>query len=121
MKLNCILGWSSALCLGAGALQAEETSPLEQVQKQMKQMQENFERIVKEQQKQIESLGQQVRELQKGATNPVPAEARKPAEIPPVSTARAEATPAASAEKKAWSASDPIRLAGGQQNFLNLS
>jgi hypothetical protein len=120
MKLNSILGWSSALCLGAGALQAQE-NPLDQVQKQMKQMQENFERVIKEQQKQIESLGQQVKELQKGATNAVPTEAKKPAETPPVSTAQAETTPGPSAEKKAWSPSDPIRLAGGQQNFLNLS
>jgi hypothetical protein len=121
MKLNVLLGWSSALCLSAGALQAQETNPLDQVQKQMKQMQENFERIIKEQQKQIESLGQQVKELQKGATNAVSAETKKPTEAPPASTAQAPTTPAASAEKKAWSPSDPIRLAAGQQNYLNLS
>jgi hypothetical protein len=121
MKLNSILGWSSALCLGAGALQAQEANPLDPVQKQMKQMQENFERIIKEQQKQIESLGQQVKELQKGAANAVPAEVKKPAEATPSQTAQSQTTPALSAEKKAWSPSDPIRLAGGQQNFLNLS
>src|SRR5882672_11620475 len=116
MKLNSILGWSSALCLGAGALQAQEANPQDQVQKQIKQMQENFERIIKEQQKQIESLGQQVKELQKGATNAAPIEAKKPAEAPPPSTAQAGTPPAPSAEKNAWSPSDPIRLAGGQQN-----
>jgi hypothetical protein len=119
MKLNVILGWSSALCLGAGALQAQETSPIDQVQKQIKQMQENFERTVKEQQKQIESLNRQLKELQKSATNAVPVEVRRTAE--PSSPAAVPSTTEAATEKKAWSPGDPIRLVGGRQNFINLS
>ena len=121
MKLKLFIGWSSALCLGAGALQAQETKSLDDVQRQIQQVRENFERIVREQQKQIELLNQQVKELQKGVTNAAPAEAKKSAETPPVGTALARTTPAPGAERTAWSPSDPIRLAGGQQNFLNLS
>ena len=102
------------------SLQAQETNQIDPVQKQMRQMQENFDRIVKEQQKQIESLGQQVKELQKGATNIAPVEAKRTSEPSPTGTAQAVKT-TAGVESKAWSPSDPIRLAGGQQNFLNIS
>ena len=102
MKLNIFIGWSSALCLGAGALQAQETKSLDDVQRQIQQVRENFERIVREQQKQIESLSQQVKELQKSATNAAPAEVKKSAEPPPVGTAQAQTTPAPGAEGKSW-------------------
>jgi len=121
MNVRNIIGWSSALWLSAISLQAQETNPLDPVQKQMKQMQENFERIIKEQQRQIESLGQQVKEMQKGMTNIVPVEAKKTPEPLLPTTGQAEAMPPAGAQTKPWSPSDSIRLAGGQQNFLNIS
>jgi hypothetical protein len=111
MKVKRILGWASALSLSAGALQAQEATALDQVQKQMKQLQENFDRIVKEQQRQIESLNQQLDELRKGGpnTNAAPA------------TAQPGGPTKGVPESKPWSPSDPIRLGGNQQNFLNIS
>ena len=65
MKLKSVLGWSSALCLGACALQAQETKSLDDVQKQIQQMQESFNKVVQEQQQKIEALTRQVEALKK--------------------------------------------------------
>jgi hypothetical protein len=71
MKLKNILGWSSALCLSATVLQAQEANETEKLSKQLKQLQEsfekqqsemkaNFERLMREQQAQIEALKKQI-------------------------------------------------------------
>src|SRR5881396_2654968 len=71
MKLKHLLGWSSALCLSASVLQAQETNDAEKLNKQLKQLQEkfekqqqemreNFDRLLREQQAQIEALKKQM-------------------------------------------------------------
>ena len=63
MKLKKLLGVSSALCLCVplcGTAQAQETNQVEQLQQQLRQMQENFEKIETEQHRQIETLQKQV-------------------------------------------------------------
>src|SRR5437762_176615 len=71
MKLKNLLGWSSALCLSAAMVQAQEATDAEKFNKQLKQMQENFEkqqrdlresfeRMLREQQAQIDALKKQV-------------------------------------------------------------
>jgi hypothetical protein len=63
MKLRNLLGVSSALCLCVplcGTAQAQETNQVEQLQQQLRQMQENFEKIETEQHRQIEALQKQV-------------------------------------------------------------
>jgi len=60
MKLKILLGVSSALCLCATVAQAQETNQVEQLQQQLRQMQENFEKIEAEQHRQIEALQKQV-------------------------------------------------------------
>ena len=83
MKLKTFLGWSSALCLAAMAVQAQETNQLEKFNQQLKQIQENFERqqremrenfekLVREQQAQIDALKKQ---LETSKTNAPPAAA----------------------------------------------
>src|SRR6266478_1766320 len=85
MKLKNLLGWSSALCLSASALQAQETSETEKLNKQLKQLQESFEkqqaemkatfeRLVREQQAQIDTLKKQIAT----GTNAVPAQPNPP-------------------------------------------
>ena len=57
------MGVSSALCLCVplcGTAQAQETNQVEQLQQQLRQMQENFEKIETEQQRQIAALQKQV-------------------------------------------------------------
>src|SRR4029434_2391458 len=70
MKLRTWMRWSSALCLGACALQAQETKSLEDVQKQLQQMQDNFNKVVQEQQKKIEELNRQGQDLKKAQVAP---------------------------------------------------
>jgi hypothetical protein len=95
MKLNVILGWSSALCLGAGALQAQETNELESLRKQLKQATENFEKATQEQRRVIESLSRKIETLEQARTN----------------AATSSATP--SDDQRAWRPSDPLRLSKG--------
>ncbi len=87
------LGWSSALCLAAVTLSAQETNQLQRLELRLQQMQdsfelqqramrEDFERRVREQQAQIDALKQQL----ETATN-----APTPVAQPP--TAAAPATP----------------------------
>jgi hypothetical protein len=129
MKLKSVLGWSSALCLSAYALQAQETKSLDDVQKQLQQMQDNFNKVVQEQQKKIEELNRQVQDLKKAQVAP-PTNA-------PMSAATTNAPPGAASatnavgqiagatppvpEKKPWSPSDPIRVLGGSQSYMNIS
>jgi len=93
-------------------LQAQETNQLEQLKKQLQEMQQNFERTQREQQRQIEALKKQIEEFQK----PPPGPATAPPPSAPSGTAAAS-----SAAAKPWSPSDPIPLLGGQRSYLNLS
>src|SRR2546421_12907360 len=71
MKLSKMFGWSSALCLSVFVVQAQETNETEKLNKQLKQLQENFEkqqaemkanfeRMMREQQVQIDALKKQL-------------------------------------------------------------
>src|SRR5262245_37110205 len=95
MKFTNLLGWSSALCLSATMLQAQETSETEKLSKQLKQLQENFEkqqremrenfeRLVREQQAQIDALKKQL-----AGTNASLATAQQPL-VPPASATPAQ-------------------------------
>src|SRR2546425_2429101 len=89
MKLKNLLGWSSALCLSASVLQAQETNEADKLNKQLKQLQENFEkqqremrenfeRLVREQQAQIDALRKQLTLI----TNAAPVTGQQPATSP---------------------------------------
>jgi len=93
-------------------LQAQKTDQLEQLKKQLQNMQQNFERIQREQQRQIEALRKQIENLQ---TNAAP-----PAGTPPETQPAAPVAPAVQAGSH-WRPSDPITLSGGQRSYLNLS
>src|SRR6266702_433093 len=115
MKLGKVLGWSSALCLSAFVVQAQETNPAakfesqlkqlqEKFEKQQQEMRENFERMLREQQAQIEALKKQV-EISK--TNP-----------PPLITQQALTNPVSAIPapdlSQPWSPAAPIRIGSGQ-------
>jgi len=65
MKLKVIIGLCSALCLSAMNVQAQETNEVEQLKQQLRQMQENFEKVQNEQRQQINALTQKLDELSK--------------------------------------------------------
>ena len=128
MNLTKLIGWSSALCLTAVLVQGQTTNDLEKLTRQLKQLQDtfeqqqrelrqNFERIVRDQQAQIDALRQQ---LESSRTNAAPTPAQSaPAVTNEPRAATATAAPAA-AGASPWSPAQPIRL-GGAQNYINLS
>lgn len=92
-RMSSFLGWSSALCLGAATLQAQETGKLEQMEKAFQQMQ----RVVEEQQKQIQQLTRELQDIKAGAaTNGLMA---PPLAAAPPNGASLSVTNAASAEE----------------------
>jgi hypothetical protein len=109
MKSRIFLGWSSALCLGAAALQAQETNEIEQLRKQLKEATEMFQKSSEQYRQTMDALNRRLEALQPGAA----AATNAPAATVPA--------PGPEAAKPAWSPAEPIKLFGGQQNFLNIS
>jgi hypothetical protein len=96
-----IRSWGVALVLGASVAQAQDSNQLQSLQRQLEQMQVNFDRVVAEQRAQIEALKRQLAGA--GATNVLPT-VTAPATAPGV---------APSALTKSWSPTDPIRIGKG--------
>jgi hypothetical protein len=133
-----LLGWSALVLLGTALVRAQETHTIEQLSRQLRQMQqdfdrqqrevrENLERVVRDQQAQIDALK---RQLDAARTNPPPA---APAPSPPgvqplpaataarAASATAPSAPAATGAGAAgWSPAQPIRI-GSAKNYLDLS
>ena len=108
---------------GAPTLRAQATNEVEQIKRQMQQLQENFERVHREQRQQIDALTRKLDDLTKQQT----AEAEKkkleqelaadlqknqPATVAPV-------TPAAPSVP--WSPSQPITVARAGSAYMNIS
>ena len=129
MRSFKMIGWSSALCLAALSIQAQETNEVGQLKKQLQQMQDNFEKISRAQQQQIEALTRKLDEFTKAQASPPVAapkseeqkklEAQWAAELSKDSATNAAL--ADSALKKPWSASDPMRVFGSGSSYLNVS
>jgi len=103
MKLKKLMILSSVLYASAMTLPAQETNELEQLRKEMREMR-----------KQMQQLEQKIETL----------EQKKPEVVsqpPSIITTPATEPSAAALGAKPWSPADPIRLAGGGQNYLNLS
>ncbi|WP_150107585.1 TonB-dependent receptor [Pedosphaera parvula] len=60
MKIYKIIGWSSALCLSATLLRAQETNEVELLRRQLKDATENFDKVVREQRQIIDSLNKRL-------------------------------------------------------------
>jgi hypothetical protein len=119
MKILRTLGWSSALCLSVLTLQAQETNEVEQLRKQLQQMQQGFERVQQEQKRQIEMLMQQIDAMQKKQAAVDTEQERLRNEMDrPIADAVSDVPTAPTA--KQWSPTDPIRI-GSAQTYLNLS
>jgi len=84
MKLKTILGWSSALCLCANIVQAQETNEVEQLKQKLQQLQQNYEKTDSEQQQQIEALTKKLDGLtaqRAASSNSVPTNAATQAQV----------------------------------------
>jgi len=60
MKFKTLIAWSSALCLSGGLLQAQDANSTEKLEQKLKAMQEHFEKLIQDQQREIEALKKQV-------------------------------------------------------------
>jgi hypothetical protein len=100
---------------------AQATNEVEQLRRQLQELQDSFERSQEQQRQQIEALTRQLDQLQSqqaGAAKPPPPEPAAPAETngpPPVAS-----VPTPELTQRAWSPSDPIRL-GNDRSYIGLS
>jgi hypothetical protein len=128
MKPKKLLGWASALCLSASVLQAQEANQVEELKKQLEQIQQNFEKTTGAQRRENEALKKQLEELRRRLSE-VSAELQKqkaapavaPPAAPPPAAPAPPSTAAAPAAQAGWQPSQPIQLLGGQRNYLDLS
>lgn len=114
MKTKQLLGWCSALCLSAGALQAQDTKDVETLRKQLQQATENFDRTIREQRRVIEELTGKIDALQKQVeAKPPPATATLPNAPVPNAGPQPASGPPGSGGGGAWNLTDPIRVGKG--------
>jgi hypothetical protein len=137
MKIKQLSAWCLAMMSGAWLAQAQQTNDADNVQiqlqqlqerfdKQQRTMQENFERMLREQQAQIESLKQQ---LQAPSRQVTAAEDQKDPEQrlaaslasnqPPVTAT--QPAPADATASTAWSPAAPLTLARAGSSYMNIS
>ncbi|MEO6035586.1 MAG: hypothetical protein ABIQ35_10055, partial [Verrucomicrobiota bacterium] len=131
MKIIRKMGWSSAFCLLAISLQAQEANEVGQLKKQLQQMQENFDKVSRAQQQQIEALTKKLDEFTKSQTPasvsfPKTEEQKKLEEELTADLAKdAPVTPGKSksdsALLKPWSASQPLTIARAGSAYMNIS
>jgi hypothetical protein len=120
MKKRFLVG--CLICLSVSALRAQDFGQQlqqmkESFEKAQREMREAFEKVVQDQQGQINQLKRQLgipAGANAGLTNAAPGTAQQPmatqtAGIPPQNAAQP------------WRPSDPIRLYGGAQNYINVS
>jgi hypothetical protein len=124
MRARGLWVWSSTLCLCAVVARAQETNETEKLKQQLeatqrkfeqqqREMREGFERLMREQQSQIDALKQQI---EAARTNAPPAAAPPVGPSPPIASPE-KATPPAEA---AWSPTQPIRV-GTAQAYMGIS
>jgi hypothetical protein len=128
MKLRRIAGLASVLCLSALLAQAQDAAKTDDLEKRLKDMQDNFERAQREQRQQIEDLRKELDQLKKEKA--AEAEKKKLADqlaaemqnnkaaAPPAATAPAPASVAAPAS---WSPDQPITIARAGSAYMNIS
>ena len=119
MKLNKLLGWSSALCLSVNLLQAQETNETELLKRQLKAATENFEKALREHREIIEALNKRldaVQQQQSAVTNEQQKLRQMVTATPPPSP---PVTPTSVTQP--FSASQPITLARAGSAYMNIS
>lgn len=107
MNLKTVVGWSSALWLGANALHAQETNDLELLKRQLKAATEQFEKAMQDQRRVIDTLSRKIEALEQAKTNAVTAAP------PPGGASATMGTEERSRSAPAWQPADPLRLRKG--------
>ncbi len=97
----------SVLLAGANVLPAQETNEVEQLKRQLQQMQENFDRAQREQKAQLDALTQKLEAF---------TQAQLAAEM-----ASSQSNAPAAPEKKPWSPADTLTVARAGSAYMNMS
>ncbi|MDB6122027.1 MAG: hypothetical protein JWQ71_1020, partial [Pedosphaera sp.] len=120
MKFVKIIGWSSALCLSATLLQAQETNEVELLKRQFKEATENFDKTVREQRQIIDSLSKRLDAVQQQLVDKTNEPSKAAAAVTGLPSDTQSSKIPATLEKS-WSPTDPLKLVGGAQNYISLS
>lgn len=135
MKNFKFLGLAILLCLPISRANAE--SDIDQLKAQMRQMQQNFERVQQEQRQQIETLTKKIDELSHqapatnaaaslvAATNAAPEKTEQQKKLEQELAAelgpQTNAAPPAATEKSSWTPSQPIPVMRAGNAYMNIS
>ncbi len=119
MKFSKLTVLSSALCLATTVAQAQASPEVEQLKKQLQQMQQNFERIQLEQKQQIDALQKQLEQVAQKQTSSL-SEQEKLKEQMKMRVDEAAQSESESAETKAWRPTDPIRIGKGGAAYMDI-
>ncbi len=108
-----------ALTAGATSVRAQATNEIGQLQRQLLQMQENFDRVQREQKAQIDALTQKLEAFTKAQSA---AEEKQKLQMQLAAEMSADATNApAMPEKKPWSPADTFTVARAGSAYMNMS
>ncbi len=112
--------FTTALCAGMTVLHAQETNEVEQLKRQLQQMQESFDRVRREQKDQINALAKKLDELtkQKADEEQKRKLEQELASQPQIPSA---ASPPAAPPASTWSPSEPITVARAGSAYMNIS
>src|SRR6185436_3150395 len=118
MKRKFLAG--SLICLSAVAVSAQE-SELDSLKRQLKENSAAFQKFIEEQRRVIDAMSNKIEALerQQAAVTNQQAELKKLVQAPGTNVTGAAS--ASVAPGPAWSPTQPIRLFGGAQNYLNVS
>ena len=125
MKLNQFLGWSSALCLSALTLTAQETNEVQALKQQLKEATDNFEKVLRQHRQLIDHLSRKIEALdqkQPAATNrgEIVKEPSPAPDSTPVLSLEPALVPPATAQPS-WSPAQPLTLARAGSAYMNIS
>lgn len=119
--LKLIIRWSSALCLSATLLQAQETNEVEILKRQLKEATDKFDKALQEQRRVIDSLNQRLDAIQKQQAAASEKE-KLTKELNAEMQTNALASPAPAAiPKPSFSASQPLTIARAGSAYMNIS
>ena len=119
MLSRCILQFVlCGVCLAASRAVGQDSAGVEDLKRRLNGLQENFERMQRLHQEQIESLRKQIEAMQPKATS---ASSNAPSVAATTTPLEKVSKGVEQKDGKSWSPGDPIRLAGRSGSFLDLS
>jgi hypothetical protein len=112
---------SLLLAVSAGAQPTEGDKRVQDLENQLRQLKESFEQAQQAHQRQLEVLQKQIDSLKRPETAATATNMAQPAATTAGLSTNLAAQPVDLPKTKSWSPAEPIKLAGNERNYLNLS